>query len=97
MSTQPQSMQLADLHDNQTVTYRLGRAGLSRVEWQPWTVGTLYVVRRSVAFRHHPKNEIITLTVRGAGWAEYGERDFFEGVFMAEDYYLEIKGLEDGK
>ena len=86
-------MKLNDLKDGQTVRYRIGRAETDDVNWQEWTSGVLYLVRRAKAFRHYRAGEIVTLTVRDIGWAEYGEKDFFDGTFTAEDYYLQIDGL----
>lgn len=86
-------MRLSDLTNGQVVRYRLGRAGQTCVQWGGWQNGSIYVARREKAFRNHPTGEIVTLTPNDQGWAEYSERDFFNGCFTAEDYYMEIEGL----
>lgn len=89
-------MKLCDLQDNQRITFRLGRAGESRVKWGFWQNGDLYLARRETACKGHPAGEILTLAIREVVWAEYGQDDFDStfNIFVNEDYYLEIQGLE---
>jgi hypothetical protein len=45
--------------------------------------------------RKDPAGTIILLAIVGEGWAEYDEHDYCEpNEFVAEDYYMEIRGLE---
>ncbi len=87
-------MKIADLKDGQVVRARVGRAGRESVEWQEWKDYFLYVQRNK-------KGEIVIITLHRSGWAEYSPDDYEPptgyhpyGVFLAEDYYMEIEGLE---
>jgi len=95
-------MDLKDLEDQIEVKYRTGRAGRTSVEWNPWRVGKLYVQKRQEDVpklkRRGPMTwqagSILTLTPTDEVTAEYGQGDYCgEGIFCAEDYYLEIEGL----
>ncbi len=80
-------MRLEDLQDGQTVEYRLGRHGDTRIMWEPWTRGPIYVARNQ-------KGQLVNLTTMLDQWAEYSWRDYHgNGFFDAEEYCLEIKGL----
>lgn len=95
-------MQLSDLQNDMTVTFRLGRAGREDVDWEDWQEGKIYV-RRRAPNEVLPKRqqsgswgkggEIITIVPHVEVSAEYDERDFSNGVFNCEDWYFEIKGL----
>jgi len=95
-------MSIADLKDYQQVTYRLGRAGNSKVIWEPWSIGHLFVNRRehdlparfAKRCAYWRAGDIMGLTIRDKGWAEYTQADYQgNGLFLAEDYYLEIEGI----
>lgn len=98
-------MTINELQDQQEVRYRLGRAGdgwSTGPSWKPWTTGKLFVNRREhdlpAAQRQRcgywRAGDILGLTVRDIGWAEYVQTDYQgNGLFVAEDYYLEIEGL----
>lgn len=96
-------MKLSDLKQGQTVTARHGRAGESSPNWGPWHETQIdYLVRRDQPLPQGLRRrsnapdlgDIITLAV--AGWpAEYGQGDYCgQGLFLVEDWYLEIKELE---
>jgi len=88
-------MTINDLQNNQIVTYRLGRAGRSKVEWEDWQTGPIYVRRREIPYKKHPAGELLTLVpIIEDAWAEYGLGDYMGGnTFLCEDYYMEIKDL----
>lgn len=103
-------MKLDDLTNGQVVRYRIGRAGRNDVEWGPWKTGPLYVGRRDKdlpkKFRGRgygygygdgwKAGAILTLTTMNDNCAEFGQNDWQRSskVFNAEDWYLEIEGLE---
>lgn len=78
-------MKIAELQDGQVVRARWGRAGDEDVNWGEWTDAKLTVQRH--------KERVCLITLKGVNWAEYGPEDFNNGVFLAEDYYLQIGGL----
>jgi len=78
-------MRMNDLQDGQIVKARWGRAGREAPEFGPWQDISLSVHKRC--------GRTVILTIRGVEWAEYVPDDFDGGVFVCEDYYLEIKGL----
>ena len=88
-------MKINELQDNQIVTLRTGRAGRHAVEWGMWRPATLYVQRNK-------KGEIVDIAIKSENWAEYNPKHDYNppseyhphGVFTAEDYYMEIDGLE---
>ena len=95
-------MKISELTDNMEVTARLGRAGRTRVEWEPpangqtpnqdgWQRVVLYVQKC-------PKGNLQVITTRSVDWAEASMRDFSPdpegGIFQVEDYYLQIMDLE---
>lgn len=89
-------MKLADLLHGQLVRARWGRAGRSAPAWGPWKEVELYLDRAKQA-----PHQIICLCLMKLNgnfmpWAEYSEQDFDTRykVFLVEDYYLEIEGLE---
>lgn len=93
-------MKLADLKDGQTLTVRYGRAGEHAPNWGPWHDSKIFLRRRETPLPkrlHNRSNapnvgDILTLTLDS--WAEYGQGDYCgDGVFVVEDYYLEIKDL----
>lgn len=98
-------MTLSDLHNDQVVRYRIGRAGEARVNWGPWNKGPIYVARRQVDLpkkyrgtspeTHWRAGSILTLRPRNGVCAEFGGDDWSPEfrTFNCEDYYLEIEGL----
>ena len=86
-------MKINDLQNQQVVRYRLGRAGRHAVEWEDWIEGPLYIQRF--------KNQVTTLVpeLKNGAWAEYDPRRDYcpqtdgSGLLLAEDYYMEIEGL----
>jgi len=94
---------LEELENNELVEYRVGRAGPTSVVWEPWMVGTLYVNKREtdLASKYRKRapdtwraGSILTLTPHNSITAEFGQGDYCgNGIFCAEDYYLEIKNL----
>ncbi len=94
-------MRVSELQDRQTVRARWGRAGEEDVNWGPWQDATLYVQRF--------QGQVACVGLRNVPWAEYGPRDFVEakdayqggergapnGLFLVEDYYLEVEGLTE--
>ena len=92
-------MTLADLQHGMEVRYRLGRAGPNNVVWQEWDTSTLYLRRREKVLKrsNYPNvGDITELVIEGTGWASYTQSDYCgNGVFSAEDYYLEIEGMDN--
>lgn len=101
-------MKLSELQSQQTVKYRTGRdVGGDSIEpgWSEWKQGVLYIHRRDTdlpkKYRRGKVDSdkwkagyILTLAVPDWG-AEYSQHDYCgKGVFLAEDWYLEIEGLE---
>jgi hypothetical protein len=87
-----EAMRISDLQDNQVVRARWGRAGRTAPDFGPWRDAPLYVQRDN-------KGNVVVVALRlppGEDWAEYNPRDFQGGLFVAEDYYLEIEGLAQG-
>ena len=87
------TMKISDLKDGRIVRARWGRAG----ELGPWKDVPLYI-------QLDHKGNVCLIALRlpdGEDWAEYSPRDFYspssvhvgQGLFIAEDYYLEIDGL----
>jgi len=96
-------MKLSSLQNNQIVKYRIGRAGPTEVIWGKWTIASLYVARRQQDLPAKLRNkckywkagDITTLTTVEDVCAEFNQNDFCDdGIFNAEDWYLEIDGLE---
>lgn len=81
-------MRIGDLTHGEVVVLRKGRGGRTGVSWGPWHSARLHVQRR--------KNGTLgVLAIQGENWAEYGEETYEGGMlFLVEDYYLEIQGLE---
>jgi hypothetical protein len=81
-------MEIKDLQNGQVVRARKGRPGRENVCWEPWHDVQLYVQRTS-------GGEICVITFADGSWAEYDPQDFDPtyGIFLVEDYYLEIQGL----
>lgn len=84
-------MKIDDLQDGMTVTCRTGRAGRARVEWDgPWHQERLGVWRGK-----HTSVTVVTLKDRS--WAEGSQDDLCDdpegGIFVVEDWYLQIKDL----
>jgi hypothetical protein len=95
-------MNLSDLNSNNEVRYRTGMAGQNDVDWNQWKQGRLFIERRETDLpgnlrkrcRYWKKGDIVSLTPEGMGWATYTQGDYCDnGVFSAEEYYLEIEGL----
>ena len=82
-------MKISELQDGQVVRSRVGKHGDHAPDWQEWGDHTLYVQRTKTG-------EICTITLRDINWAEFDPRtgDFYDGLFSAEEYLLEIEGLE---
>lgn len=85
-------MKIGELQDGQVVRARWGRAGEEDVNWGPWKDVPLYIQRH--------KDRVTCIALKDINWAEYGPDDFNPdyanpkfGVFLAEDYYLQIEGL----
>jgi len=94
--------ELASLQNNQSVRYRIGRAGRTDVEWEDWKEGPLYVEKRESdmpSLKNRARDtwkagSILMLIPIGENTAEFGQADYCgNGVFCAEDYYLEIADL----
>lgn len=92
-------MRLSELQDNQKVEYKAYRAADDKPS--DWQTGYLYLIRRNRTIRQHSAGDILTIAIRDIVCAEYGEQDYFppskfepSGVFLVEDWYLEINGLE---
>lgn len=94
-------MTLLELANGQVVTARHGRAERDGAHWEDWRQAVLYVVRRteelsnSLRKRSTSPNvgDIITIVADGCD-CEYSQGDYCgDGVFMVEDYYLQIEGL----
>ncbi len=87
-------MKIADLQNGQVVRARMGMAGRDHVEWQEWGDYVLYVQRF--------KGRIVIVSLKDTGWAEYSPPMDYQppngyhpyGVFTAEEWYMEIEGLE---
>jgi hypothetical protein len=95
-------MKITDLKVGDVVTVRTGRAGRTSPDWSAWREAIIvYLVRRdlplskSLQKRSTSPNigDIISLDVEG--WsAEYSQADYCgNGLFLVEDWYLEIKEL----
>ncbi len=96
-------MKLSELKQGQIIEVRHGRAGEIEPNWGPWHNAKIdYLVRReqplpkSMQQRSNAPNAGDVLTLAIEGWpCEYGQGDYCgDGTFLAEDWYLEIKGLE---
>ena len=90
---------LAALSHHQVVRYRTGRAGRHAVEWEEWKEGPLHIQKREAdapKLKNRARDtwkagSILTLIPIGENTAEFGQGDYCgDGVFCAEDYYLEI-------
>lgn len=85
-------MRLDELQDHQKVIARTGRGGRNSVEWDDWAEHTLYV-------QHDRKGTVCVVTLRDMSWAEASPQDLCrhpEGdILLVEDYYLQIKSLND--
>jgi len=96
-------MKLSDLHTNQIVTFRIGRAGKSNVIWGEWQQGYIYVARRLTSLPNKLKTrtnapnvgDIITICPKDIVCAEFSQGDYFPEFhcFNCEDWYFEIKEL----
>lgn len=96
------TMKLANLKHEQEVMYRTGKAGETHHEYGPWKIGKLWIAKRTsdlpVRLRKRTEfwrnGDILTLCV--PDWpAEYRASDYCgEGVFMNEEWCLQIQGLE---
>lgn len=100
-------MKISELQHGQVVTYRLGRGGRTGVDWEPWQEGPLHVVRRQKDIKHgktfYRAGDIMGICPQNGATAEFREEiggysrpDEHHpfGVFVAEDYYMEIEGLQ---
>ena len=89
---------LANIQTGDTARLRMGRAGRTGVVWGPWEEREVYVERRASPLprrtrrpvRSHEVGAIITLTVVDGDTADFSIDDFHDGVFTAEDYYLQL-------
>jgi hypothetical protein len=82
-------MKVAELQNDQVVRVRVGMAERYGVEWREWQL-------RPVSIQKNKKNETVIIALQGLGWAEYNPKEDYQGkgLFTAEDYYMEIDGLE---
>lgn len=95
-------MKLADLQHDQQVQVRCGRAGRESPQWGEWHAAKLHIQRDARFAGRSPKAggvavlALKTLDDKPVDWAEYDGDDFDpkHKVFLVEDYYLEIEGLE---
>ena len=99
-------MRISELKNGQAVRYRLGRALISGGEHPAWQEGAIGVTTR----RNHvgSKAGVVALSVGTADFApehDYvpphsfvasGGEDYPHGYFMAEEFFLEIFGIEPG-
>lgn len=76
-------MNINKLKNGQIVTARWGRTGREAPEWNNWQDAELYV-------QFH-NDKICIITLKNEVWAEYSPDDYDDGIFLTEDYYLEIK------
>jgi len=82
-------MKIDELVLGQTVTARWGRAGPEDVKWGPWKDVQLHVQKGK-------DSKVAIIGLKGVNWAEYGPGDYARnngGMFLVEDYYLQIQGL----
>lgn len=88
---------LSHLEHDQEVEVRTGRyvQGKDEPDWSDWRKERLHIQRR-------PNGEIACLSLQGSDWAEYDCHCYEEphsmhpyGVFLVEDYYMEIKLTKD--
>ena len=102
-------MKISELKNGQVVRHRTGtlhrETGI--IEWQAWQEGKIGVVTRPVPYRKN-KAGVVALSVGTADFSpehDYvpphnfvasGGGDYPHGYFMAEEYCLEIAGLEPG-
>lgn len=83
-------MKISELQNGQVVRARIGMAGRHEVEWQEWKNLPLYIQKNK-------KGEVVIVALEPPmNWAEYNPKyDYVgNGLFTAEDYYMEIEGLE---
>lgn len=80
-------MKIEDLNNGDILRARFARYrdGTNGPEWSFWQRTKFYIQR------HHGKITIIA--PQKTGWAEYQPRDFDNGVFECEGFYMEIEGL----
>jgi len=85
-------MKVSDLQHGQVVRARWGRAGENAPNWCEWTDVSLHVQRHQGC--------VTLVALQRVDWAEATPRDFCppdefspNGMFLVEDYYLEIEGL----
>lgn len=99
-------MKLAELQHGQVVKYRVGRAGRTAPDWSEWRTSPIFLRRREKEYRRgktvYPVGQILELVIENEpNWATYCWTSFCppsqpgsNAIFLAEDYYLEIEGLE---
>lgn len=89
VAVQGKEMKINDLKHGAAVTARWGRAGREAPKWGAWTTVKLHI-------QNNKKGVPCIIALQGINWAEYTPDDFeaSTGVFVVEDYYLKIKGLE---
>ena len=100
-------MRISELKNGQIVRYRTGMVNFGGIiVWTPWREGAIGVTAR----RNHvgSKAGVVALSVGTADFApehDYvpphsfvasGGEDYPNGYFMAEEYCLEIAGIEPG-
>lgn len=71
-------------------------------QWSEWQDVTLFVRRRVKEYKtrghqtaSYKAGAIIELVARD-DWASYDEDDFHNGEWLAEDYRMELRPLQDG-
>lgn len=94
-------MTIDSLQNGQTVTLRTGRQHEDSIVWSSWREAPLHVMR-------DPESRVCLITPADEVFAEFDPREnrryskkrygdcqyLGNGRFMAEDYVLEIAGLE---
>ncbi len=100
-------MNLSELKHGESYRCRWGRAGESAPNWNEWQSVPLFIARREQplpkglrgrARGYANVGDITTLTIETTPWAEYSQADYQgDGVFLAEDFYLQIEALNELK
>lgn len=84
-------MKIDQLVHGQKYTVRCGRRGDENVKWEPWQELALHIQREKKT------GKVAIVGLIGKNWAEYGPDNYEarHGLFLVEDYYLQIEGLGD--
>lgn len=82
-------MKISELQDNQYVKVRTGFPGVEDVNWESWEDGILYV-------QNDRQGKPFLIGLRHKNWCEYSvPYDFDNGIFLCENYYMQIEGLDE--